>query len=135
MIRSILNRLCCVTTALVFYTAMIPQPARAEIITTKAFAQSHFSANPRTRINELLARNDVQSELMRYGVSSVEAKSRIDALSDSEVKDLALNFDKQIAAGDGLGTVIGAIILVFVVLLLTDILGLTKVFPFTRSVR
>ena len=33
------------------------------------------------------------------------------------------------------GGIIGAILLVFFVLLVTDILGLTKVFPFTRSVR
>jgi hypothetical protein len=33
------------------------------------------------------------------------------------------------------GGIIGAIVLVFLVLLLTDILGFTKVFPFTRSVR
>jgi hypothetical protein len=31
--------------------------------------------------------------------------------------------------------VVGAIVFIFVVLLVTDILGLTKVFPFTRSVR
>ncbi len=35
-------------------------------------------------------------------------------------------------AGSG---IIGAIILVFLVLLLTDILGFTKVYPFTRSIR
>ena len=35
-------------------------------------------------------------------------------------------------AGSG---IIGAIVLIFLVLLVTDILGFTKVFPFTRSVR
>jgi len=33
------------------------------------------------------------------------------------------------------GGIIGAIVLVFLVLLLTDILGFTKIFPFTRSIR
>jgi len=37
-------------------------------------------------------------------------------------------------AGTGaLGTVVGAIVLIFLVLLVTDILGFTKVFPFTRT--
>jgi hypothetical protein len=31
--------------------------------------------------------------------------------------------------------VVGALVLIFVILLVTDILGLTKVFPFTRSKR
>ncbi|WP_367187996.1 PA2779 family protein, partial [Sulfuricurvum sp. RIFOXYD12_FULL_44_77] len=38
------------------------------------------------------------------------------------------------AGGDG-GSIIGAIVFIFIVLLITDILGLTKVFNFTRSVR
>ncbi|MBC7727858.1 MAG: PA2779 family protein, partial [Microbacteriaceae bacterium] len=33
------------------------------------------------------------------------------------------------------GGVIGVIVFIFVLLLVTDILGLTKVFPFTRSAR
>jgi hypothetical protein len=31
--------------------------------------------------------------------------------------------------------VIGTIVFIFVVLLITDILGFTKIFPFTRSIR
>jgi hypothetical protein len=33
------------------------------------------------------------------------------------------------------GEILGAIVLVFIVLLITDILGYTKVFPFTRSIK
>ena len=33
------------------------------------------------------------------------------------------------------GDLIGAVVLVFLILLLTDILGFTKIFPFTRPVR
>ena len=33
------------------------------------------------------------------------------------------------------GGIIGVILFVFFVLLVTDILGFTKVFPFTRSIR
>ena len=35
----------------------------------------------------------------------------------------------------GVDGIVGAIVLVFLVLLITDIVGLTKVFPFTRSMR
>jgi len=44
---------------------------------------------------------------------------------------LADKLDSLPAGGD----VIGALVLVFVILLVTDILGYTKVFPFTRSVK
>jgi hypothetical protein len=53
-------------------------------------------------------------------------------LSDEELAQLAPGMDTLPAGGDG---VIGAIVFVFLVLLITDILGLTKIFPFTRSVR
>ena len=33
------------------------------------------------------------------------------------------------------GPILGIILTIFVVLLITDILGFTKVFPFTRSIR
>ena len=33
------------------------------------------------------------------------------------------------------GDILGLVFTVFIILLVTDILGLTKVFPFTRSVR
>ena len=64
--------------------------------------------------------------------SDVEAaQSRVNALSDAEVADLAGRVDQAPAGGD----VLGLMFTVFIVLLVTDILGLTKVFPFTRSVR
>jgi len=54
------------------------------------------------------------------------------ALSDDEVGKLAANIDALPAGG---ADIIGAILLVFIVLLITDILGFTKIFPFTRPVR
>ena len=33
------------------------------------------------------------------------------------------------------GEILGAIVLIFLVLLLTDILGFTKVFPFTKPIK
>ena len=55
----------------------------------------------------------------------------MDALTDQEAQLLAGRIDKLPAAGD----VIGALLLVFILLLITDILGYTKVFPFTRPIR
>ena len=39
------------------------------------------------------------------------------------------------AGGDGIGALVGAAVLIFLVLLLTDILGFTHVFPFTKSIK
>jgi hypothetical protein len=65
-------------------------------------------------------------------VSPSEVKARIAALTDAEAAELAARIDSLPAGGIG---IIGAILVVFLVLLITDILGLTKVFPFTRPMR
>ena len=59
-------------------------------------------------------------------------QQRVAAMSDDEITQLSGKIDKLPAAGSD---VLGAVLFVFIVLLVTDILGLTKVFPFTRSVR
>jgi hypothetical protein len=43
--------------------------------------------------------------------------------------------DQLPAGGDGIGTIVGAAVLVFLILLITDILGFTHVFPFVKSQR
>jgi hypothetical protein len=82
----------------------------------------------------LFDRADVRAELERRGVSATEAKKRIDALSDDEVEHLAGRLDSLPAGGDVEG-VLWIAFLVFLVLLVTDILGFTKVFSFTRPAK
>ena len=86
----------------------------------------------RARIAAALERSEVQQQLRAHGVSPDEVKARVAALSDSEAAELAARIDSLPAGGLGL---VSAIVLVFLVLLLTDILGYTKIFPFTRSMK
>jgi hypothetical protein len=53
------------------------------------------------------------------------------SLTDAEARALAARIDDVPAGGDVLGLVFTG----FVILLVTDILGLTRVFPFTRPIR
>ena len=90
------------------------------------------AAKQRAEIGSLLQRSDVQSALAGYGVAADQVSARVAAMSDEEVATLAREIEALPAGGDAL---IGAIVFVFVLLLVTDILGLTKIFPFTRPVR
>jgi hypothetical protein len=60
------------------------------------------------------------------------ARARVAALTDEEAATLAGRID-QLPAGSS--DILGILLVVFIVLLITDILGLTKIFPFTRSIR
>lgn len=105
----------------------MPPPAQAGMVATDAVLAS---GGDRDRIGSLLDRADVQAQLAAYGVNPSDVKARVAVLTDEEAADLARHIDTAPAGG-----IIGVILLVFLVLLLTDILGFTKVFPFTRSVR
>lgn len=89
----------------------------------------------RAAILDFLARQDVHQQMQALGVDPGEAAARVDALSDREVAQLADRIALEPAGGSVLGVILGTALVVFIVLLITDILGLTKVFPFTRSVR
>ena len=82
-------------------------------------------------MNRFLARDDVRQAILGQGVSPQAAAERVAAMSDTEVAQLAGRVEQAPAGGD----VLGILFTVFIVLLVTDIMGLTKVFPFTRSVR
>lgn len=113
--------------------AGLPFSAQARIVATEeitAPAASTLNAN-RATVNQFLARDDVRQAMLGQGVSAQAALERVAAMSDSEVAQLAGRIDQAPAGGD----VLGILFTVFIVLLVTDIMGFTKVFPFTRSVR
>ena len=95
-------------------------------------AHAGMIATDHGRMVEFLDRAEVKAQLQAYGVSAAEVKARVGALTDEEAAELAARMDTLPAGGVN---IISAILIVFLVLLLTDILGFTKVFPFTRTVK
>lgn len=111
--------------------AGFPMTAQAGIVATDEVTALAGAASDRDRVSAFLARDDVSQAMQGQGVSPRAARERVDAMSDAEVTQLAGRIDQAPAGGD----VLGVLFTVFIVLLVTDIMGLTKVFPFTRSVR
>ena len=106
-------------------------PVHAALVSTGQLVNAAQVAQDRERVRSFLQREDVRAMLEQRGVDANVALARVDALTDSEVQTLSTQLDTLPAGGDVLGTVV----LVFFVLLATDILGFTKIFPFTRPVR
>jgi hypothetical protein len=109
------------------------QSAQATVISAEAVAHvsAATSTSAHTRALAALERDDVAQALAERGVDLGQAKARVLALTDAEALDLANRIDSAPAGGD----IIGTIVFLFVLLLVTDILGFTKVFPFTRAIR
>lgn len=106
-------------------------PAYAGLVGADKVAASVQSQSGRERIRTFLDREDVRKELQAQGIDAGSAKARVAALTDEEVQKVAGKLDNMPAGGE----ILGILFSVFIVLLITDILGFTKVFPFTRSVR
>ncbi len=125
---------CAFLAASVLFTGSI-QSVQAAMISSEQVAEAVATPNgeqDRARIISALSREDVQAALVARGIDPAQAKDRVAALTDDEASSMASHLDSAAAGGNG---IIGAIVLIFLVLLLTDILGFTKIFPFTRSVR
>ena len=107
------------------------QTVQAAMIGTEQVHAADNAAQNRARVAAALDRPDVARQLEAMGVSRTDAQARVAALTDEEAASLAGKVDSLPAGGD----VLGVLVFIFVLLLVTDILGLTKVYPFTRSHR
>lgn len=109
----------------------LPTIAQADIVSTQDAISTSAVTTSRAQVTRFLSRADVRKGLQDQGIDIEAAQNRVDAMSDAEVAELAGRVDQAPAGGD----VLGLLFTVFIVLLVTDILGFTKVFPFTRSAR
>lgn len=78
-----------------------------------------------------LDRQDVQDQLVAMGVDVDNAKHRINQMNDQELAQIAQDFEKMPA---GSGGIIGALVVIFIVLVVTDMLGATDVFGFVHNI-
>lgn len=86
----------------------------------------------RSQLKAMISRQEAVEQMKKHGVTAEAALARIDALTDQEAIAMAENIS---SAPAGASDVLGILFTVFIILLITDILGLTKIFPFTRSIR
>lgn len=118
------------------FQSLVVVPAQAAMVSTgEVIAVDDSLTSDRDRLNALMQREDVRAEMRRQGVDPDEAAARVAALSDAEVAQLTAQIDELPAGQSAIGVIVGAIVLVFLVLLITDLLCLTSVFDFTRCAR
>jgi hypothetical protein len=128
-----------ISLVLAIYVLMISGPqqaAMAALVGTENVLDANRVQNARELVRNLMAREDVQSALINQGIDPQEARARAEALSDVEALRLADMIDSLPAGGaSALWIIVGSLLIVFLVLLITDILGYTNVFPFTKKHR
>ncbi len=112
----------------------VVQSAQAiELIGAEAVVRATAQPDARERLQRTLDRADVAAALAERGVAVDEARARVAALTEAEAAWLQAEIDRAPAGASG--EVIGTLVLVFVVLVFSDILGFTRIFPFLRPAR
>lgn len=133
IIRKKINYISLFMATIMLFIAIPYQPLLAAMVTTEETFNQIKAQDARDNLKTLLSRNDIKNALISQGIDPDEAKARIDSLSDSEVIEVADKIEQLPAGGGAFGAVIAASVIVFLVLLITDILGYTDVFPFVKS--
>ncbi|MBL0730927.1 PA2779 family protein [Piscinibacter sp. HJYY11] len=126
-----------VVSACLSWTGFVQPVMANELITAEQVVQRQSldasTLDVRAQLQARLNRADVASALMERGVSSEEASRRVAALSDAEAAMLLAEIDEAPAGASG--ELIGTLILVLFILVFSDILGFTRIFPFLRPAR
>ncbi len=98
-------------------------PVQAGIVGTEQMVGTEARAASLTRINSLLASEEVAAQLEAWGVAPEAVAQRVAALSDAELQQLAASMETDPAGG-----VLAVIGIVFVVLIVLHLTGFFRGF-------
>jgi hypothetical protein len=119
--------------AVVMFVISLPLgAANAALVSTEQTLAGAGEVADRARVLAFLERAEVREQIVALGVDPSEAAARVRALSDAQVREIAGQLDQLPAGQSAVGAVLGVILIIFLILLVTDLLGLTDVFPFVR---
>jgi hypothetical protein len=107
-------------------------PAQAALVTTNEIVKQAENDLAREKVNLFLERADVRQQMINLGVDPDLAKMRVASLTDQEITQIADQIDELPAGGGLIETLLIVGLVIFVVLLITDILGLTNVYRFVN---
>ena len=114
--------------------SLFTQVLSAQVASTDAILGQSAVASSKEKLVQIISREDVAKRFQELGVDSKAIEARIASMTDEEASKVAHQIDTLPAGADAGGSIIGAIIFIFIVLLITDILGVTKVFNFTKPI-
>ena len=130
--RRFARYVCYFVTMTMLLMSLPVQTVQAAMVRTETVLTMKTANNVRENLNQFLKREDVKAIMTAQGISPIEAKSRVDSLSDAEIMQISDKMDQLPAGGSTFGVIIGAAVIIFIVLVITDILGYTDIFTFVK---
>lgn len=104
------------------------QASAAVFSSEQVIANQQFNFN-KQQVLSYVDSAEVQNKLIELGVSPADAKQRIANMTHAELNALNTQMNEMPAGG-----IVGVVITVLVVVLVTDLMGLTDVYPFINPI-
>jgi len=106
-------------------------PAQAAMIGNQQIISQHQSQQTRDSLQQLFAQQAAQQQLQAWGVSPDQIKNRIGSLTDTELARINQQANDLNAGGN----ILGILLVIFIVFIITDVIGATDIFPFVHPVK
>ena len=118
-----------ITIFLSILLALMPLlPAQAAMIGNEQIVSQ---SQTRDSLQRLFEQDTARQQLQAWGVSPEQISSRIDSLTNTELASINQQVN-DLTAGSG---VLGILLVIFVVFVITDVIGATDIFPFIHPVK
>ncbi len=128
--QSLKSKVSIVLSVLMVWSTLLVSGANAALVSTSDMLVEHQQFENTQAVRDFVNRDDVKQQMLDLGVSPQDVDSRINSMTASELAQL--NADLQNApAGAGL---VGVVLTIFIVFVITDVIGATDIFPFIRPV-
>lgn len=124
-----LQRILCLAMSLSLIVLPIG-PAQAAMIGNGQIINEVQSELNRSEILQILDRDEARQQLLTMGVSPETVKQRVAHMTDAEVAQLNQHLADLPAGGD----IWGVLLILFIVFVITDMLGATNIFPFIKPI-
>ena len=107
-------------------------PAQAAMIGTGEILSPTQSAQVDERLQQFLDREATRQQLQEWGVSTDWIETRLNSLTDAELARIHQEIDSLDAGGT---SILGVLLVIFIVFVITDVIGATDIFPFIHPVK
>lgn len=128
------SKLIGITFTILMLSISVPyQSALAALVGTETILENSRVNETRRILQIALEREDVRNALLARGIDPMEARARIDSLSDAEIANIADRMDQLPAGGDSFFIFLILIAVVaFATIVVLDAMGYTDILPFVE---
>lgn len=103
---------------------------QAAMIGNDMFINHAQHNNARAELLQTINRSEVKQQLLNMGVMPEDIESRVNLMTHDEIAQLNQQID-ELPAG---GSILGVLLIIFIVFVITDVIGATDIFPFIKPV-